>query len=169
MLHRVDVPGVASDLGKGTDLMIGKSTLCYAGPDGATLGRDIAVNGAGGSAAIFAISNDLYVAGDVNCYTGSFVKTGAGTLHLAGTGTSDFGRTSVLGDGTSGLQAIFTPKANGDPPTKGYRSFHVLEGTVVLGENGGTYNIGGGGRAHGRRLHGVAGARDGSSAERRAR
>lgn len=145
VLHHVDVPGVASDLGKGTDLMIGKSTLCYAGPDGATLGRDIAVNGAGGSAAIFAISNDLYAVGDVNCYTGSFVKTGAGTLHLAGTGTSNFGRGSVLGDATSGLQAIFTPKANGDPPTKGYRSFHVLEGTVVLGENGGIYNIGGGG------------------------
>ena len=90
-------------------------------------------------AAIFDISNDFTMAGNIQQDLGSFVKTGPGTLHLAASGTNTLGRKSSLSDSTfgQGVRARWIPNANGDSPTVGFRSFYVVEGKVVIGEGGG--------------------------------
>ena len=130
--------GGNSSIGQDGTVQIGAGTFRYAGPDGAFTDRAFTTSLTTKQAAIFDISNELHVAGNVTKETGSFVKTGPGTLHLRG--NNNFAG-SGLGDDTSGIQAKFVPKANGDSPAKGYRHFHVLEGTLVLGEDGGTTTI----------------------------
>ena len=140
---RVAASGTASSLGKSGRVSIGVGTFRYDGPDGGWTDRpftnDTPVNT---QAAIYDIRHDLTIASDLVQARGSFVKTGPGTLHLAGTGTTRLSQAAALSDSTSGLQSQFIPLANGDSPTKGFRGFHVLEGKLVLGENGGTYRIG---------------------------
>ena len=140
---RVAATRTASSLGKSGLVSIGAGTFRYDGPDGGWTDRpftnDTPVNT---QAAIYDIRHDLTIASDLVQARGSFVKTGPGTLHLAGTGTTRLNQATALPDSTSGLQSQFIPLANGDSPTNGYRGFHVLEGKLVLGENGGTYRIG---------------------------
>ena len=130
---------------------MGRGTFLYNGPDGGVIDRAF-TNNVTGRAAIYNISNELWITGNMRQNTASFVKTGPGTLHLAGSGTNIFySKSGPLSDNTSGLQARYVPTANGDAPSKGYRHFHVLEGTLVLGEGGGTFlvdngnNVGAGG------------------------
>ena len=138
---KLDADGKVSDLGAKGVIQIGKGTFRYEGPDGGWTDR-VFTNDASLSASIFDIRNDLTIASDFVAGAGSFVKTGPGTLYLDGPGYNSFSHASDgLLDSTAGLQAIFTPKANGDAPTKGYRAFHVLEGKLVLGRTGGTYQI----------------------------
>ena len=143
--------GNNSSLGSGGDVVMGRGTFLYNGPDGGVIDRAF-TNNVTGRAAIYNISNELWITGDMRQNTASFVKTGPGTLHLAGSGTNIFySKSGPLSDNTSGLQARYVPTANGDAPSKGYRHFHVLEGTLVLGEGGGTFlvdngnNVGAGG------------------------
>ena len=143
--------GNNSSLGSGGDVVMGRGTFLYNGPDGGVIDRAF-TNNVTGRAAIYNISNELWITGNMRQNTASFVKTGPGTLHLAGSGTNIFySKSGPLSDNTSGLQARYVPTANGDAPSKGYRHFHVLEGTLVLGEGGGTFlvdngnNVGAGG------------------------
>ena len=140
---RVAASGTASSLGKSGLVSIGAGTFRYDGPDGGwtdrTFTNDTPVNT---QAAIYDIRHDLTLASDLVQARGSFVKTGPGTLHLAGTGTTRLNQAGALADNANGLQSRFIPLPNGDSPTKGFRGFHVLEGKLVLGENGGTYLIG---------------------------
>ena len=143
--------GSNSSLGSGGDVVMGRGTFLYNGPDGGVIDRAF-TNNVTGRAAIYNILNELWITGDMRQNTASFVKTGPGTLHLAGSGTNIFySKSGPLSDNTSGLQARYVPTANGDAPSKGYRHFHVLEGTLVLGEGGGTFlvdngnNVGAGG------------------------
>ena len=131
--------GNNSSVGAGGDVVMGRGTFLYNGPDGGVIDRAF-TNNVTGRAAIYNISNELWITGNMNKNTGSFVKTGPGTLHLAGSGTNTFACSSGSpSDSTSGFQARYVPTANGDAPTMGYRHFHVLEGTLVLGEGGGTF------------------------------
>ena len=139
----VAASGTASSLGKSGLVSIGAGTFRYDGPDGGWTDRpftnDTPVNT---QAAIYDIRHDLTLASDLVQARGSFVKTGPGTLHLAGTGTTRLNQAGALADNAAGIQSRFVPLPNGDSPTNGFRGFHVLEGKLVLGENGGTYLIG---------------------------
>jgi len=141
--NRVAASGTASSIGKSGIVSIGAGTFRYDGPDGGwtdrTFTNDTPVNT---QAAIYDIRHDLTLASDLVQARGSFVKTGPGTLRLAGTGTTRLAQASALADNANGIQSRFIPLPNGDSPTKGFRGFHVLEGKLVLGENGGTYLIG---------------------------
>ena len=125
---RVAAAGTASSLGKSGLVAIGAGTFRYDGPDGGwtdrTFTNDTPVNT---QAAIYDIRHDLTLASDLVQARGSFVKTGPGTLHLAGTGTTRLNQAGVLRDSAEGFQCRFVPNANGDSPTAGYRGFHVLE------------------------------------------
>ena len=140
---RVAASGTASSLGKSGLVSIGAGTFRYDGPDGGwtdrTFTNDTPVNT---QAAIYDIRHDLTLASDLVQARGSFVKTGPGTLHLAGTGTTRLNQAGALNDNVDGIQHVFVPNANGDSPMNGYRGFHVLEGKLVLGERGGRYLIG---------------------------
>ncbi|MDO5317186.1 MAG: autotransporter-associated beta strand repeat-containing protein [bacterium] len=130
--------GGNSSVGQDGMVQIGAGTFRYAGPDGAFTDRPFTNVLSASQVAIYDISNEVSIAGGVTKANGSFVKTGPGTLHLLGNNVFNG---SGLADSTSGIQAKFVPKANGDSPDKGYRHFHVLEGTLVLGEDGGTTTI----------------------------
>ena len=140
---RVAAAGTASSLGKSGLVSIGAGTFRYDGPDGGWTDRPITNDTpVRTQAAVYDIRHDLTLACDLIQARGSFVKTGPGTLHLAGTGTTRLNQLGALNDNADGIQHVFVPNANGDSPTNGYRGFHVLEGKLVLGERGGTYRIG---------------------------
>ena len=138
---KLDADGKVSDLGAQGLIQFGRGTFRYEGPDGGWTDRPF-TNYTSSYATIYDIRHDLTIASALVQGGGSFVKTGPGTLYLDGSGYSHFSfNGGGLADTTSGLQAIFTPKANGDSPTKGFRAFHVLDGKLVLGRTGGTYKI----------------------------
>ena len=139
LVDSVSETGNNSSVGAGGDIVMGRGTFFYNGPDGGMTDR-VFTNNVTARAAIYNISNELWITSDMKKDAGSFVKTGPGTLHLAGSGTNKFACASgAPSDGTSGFQALYVPTANGDSPAKGFRHFHVLEGTLVLGEGGGTF------------------------------
>ena len=89
--------------------------------------------------AIFDITGDLTLAGAFTNLLGGFVKTGPGTLRIpGGAGTT----TSISLNGGNGNLNAVTWNANGDSTIHG-SAFEIIEGTLVLGENGGTFNING--------------------------
>lgn len=142
VVSKLDADRKASNLGATGLIQIGSGTLRYEGADGGWTDRVFTNHAAAARASIYDIRNDLTIASDLNQGYGCFVKTGPGTLYLDGTGTSNFGYGGGNPeDSTDGIRAIFTPNANGDSPAKGFRIFHVLEGKLVLGRNGGTYKI----------------------------
>ena len=138
--------GHISSVGADGLVKVGPGTFRYDGPSGGWTDRPFTNTTDKAHAAIFNISNELTLAGNIQQTLGAFVKTGSGTLHLAASGTNTLGRSSGLTDSTygQGVRARWVPNANGDSPTVGFRSFYVLEGKVVIGEGGGTYLIGGG-------------------------
>ena len=89
--------------------------------------------------AIFDITGDLTLAGAFTNLLGGFVKTGPGTLRIpGGAGTT----TSISLNGGNGNLDAVTWNANGDSTVHG-SAFELIEGTLVLGENGGTFDING--------------------------
>ncbi|MBR2838482.1 MAG: hypothetical protein IKE55_06855 [Kiritimatiellae bacterium] len=90
---------------------------------------------------IFDITGDLTLAGSFTNALGGFVKTGPGILRIpGGEGTT----TLLSANGGNGNLNAVTWNANGDSTIHG-SAFEIIEGTLVLGENGGTFNIHGGG------------------------
>ena len=138
--------GHVSSVGADGLVKVGPGTFRYDGPAGGWTDRPFTNTTDKPYAAIFDISNDFTLAGNIQQTLGAFVKTGPGTLHLAASGTNTLGKSSSLTDSTygQGVRARWVPNANGDSPTVGFRSFYVLEGKVVIGEGGGTYLIAGG-------------------------
>ncbi|MBQ3288523.1 MAG: hypothetical protein IJH50_03860 [Kiritimatiellae bacterium] len=87
--------------------------------------------------AIFDITGDLTLTGAFTNLLGGFVKTGPGTLRIpGGAGTTN---SISLNGGNGNLNAV-TWNANGDSTIHG-SAFEIIEGTLVLGEAGGTFNI----------------------------
>ena len=90
---------------------------------------------------IFDVTGDLTLAGAFTNLVGGFVKTGPGTLRIpGGAGTTT---TISANGGNANLDAV-TWNANGDSTFHG-SAFEIIEGTLVLGENGGTFSIHGSG------------------------
>ena len=137
--------GHVSSVGADGLVKVGPGTFRYDGPAGGWTDRPFTNTTDKAHAAIFDILSDFTIAGNIQQTLGSFVKTGPGTLHLAASGSNTLGRSSSVADSSGqGVRLRWVPNANGDSPTAGFRSFHVLEGKVVIGEGGGTYLIGGG-------------------------
>ena len=118
-------------------LTIGAGTLRYAGPAGGVFEQDVASSFAQGSTAatVFDVQSDLVFSGNWNQPYGGFIKTGPGTLTIAG-GNNFFGAVD-----TTGGTGVFTNDSlfqklvfneNGDAPTVGYGAFSVVEGTFRI-------------------------------------
>ena len=123
-------------------LTIGAGTLRYAGPAGGVFAQDVASSFALGSTAatVFDGQNDLVFSGNWNQPYGGFIKTGPGTLTIAGGTNADvtnfFGAVDTTGGtGVFTSETLFqklTFNANGDSPTVGYGAFSVAEGTFRI-------------------------------------
>ena len=123
-------------------LTIGAGTLRYAGPAGGVFEQDVASSFAQGSTAatVFDVQSDLVFSGNWNQPYGGFIKTGPGTLTIAGGTNADvtnfFGAVDTTGGtGVFTSETLFqklTFNANGDSPTVGYGAFSVAEGTFRI-------------------------------------
>lgn len=134
--------GTSGPLGAGSDITIGPGTLHYVGPNTET-DRSLILNpGTKKLTSIFRNDNDVTLRGTVNSVQGGFVKSGAGTLRLAGSGLNKLG-SEHNNSGWSNLG--FWPN-NGDSPvpggnTPGFPSVLVDEGRLVVGGPGQTISL----------------------------
>lgn len=140
--------GAASDLGASGLVRVGPGTFRYEGPAGAVIDRTFTNDVPMGSVCVYDIRSDLTITGDVLQQHGGFVKTGPGTLHLASSGINQLqsrrGTASTANykkiDSAADMKELAF-NTNGDAPTNGIAGFVLAEGTLVLGENGGTNYI----------------------------
>lgn len=110
-----------------TNVLLGPATLRYTGPSnvvwhGITLQADSA------HAAVIRVDegSDLALTGWINSTSGGFVKTGAGTLRIAGNANNILHRQGVT-DGRLNIGP------NGEGPTQGFFGLSVAEGRLVMG------------------------------------
>ena len=118
----------------------GAGTLRYTGPAGATIGASVAPSFESGStsACVVDAQNDVSFAGAWYQPYGGFIKTGPGTLSIAGSDSSSnfFGASSLVGatgvftDAHLAKKLVFN--ANGDAPAEGFGAFSVVEGTFRI-------------------------------------
>ena len=116
------------------DIVIGKGTLHYTGPD-AMCGHSLTFAAGNKNAAIVQNDNSLTLTGDVSCTSGAFVKRGAGTLTISTTKPNVYlGRQTNADSQEWGTD---TPAmATGDAPTNGFASVTVVDGTLRLTGSG---------------------------------
>ena len=122
----------------------GPGTLRYVGPDNATFRANVAPLFESGSTAacVFDVQSNLTYAGVWSQPYGGFIKTGPGTLSIAGSAASTnwFGAADVTGGTGVFTDALLANKlvfnANGDAPANGFGPFSVVDGTFRI-ESGG--------------------------------
>ena len=118
----------------------GPATLRYAGPDNATFMANVAPSFQSGSTAacVFDVQNDLSFAGVWNQPYGGFIKTGPGTLSIAGSDNStNWFSSALLLDGIGAITDASLAKKivfneNGDAPAEGFSAFSVVDGTFRI-------------------------------------
>ncbi len=116
----------------GGDFLIGEGRLTYTGAS-ATFDKGLTVrtkdDTRGGT---FDTTADVTLNGNVTVENGVFIKTGVGTLTLAGSGVN------VLGAGMGSFynSAVMNFGATGESPTQGLRSLNIVNGTIALGAPG---------------------------------
>ena len=126
-----------STLADGGGFVIGEGRLTYTGTS-ATFDRGLTVRTVDASrGGTFDTDADVTLNGNVTVENGVFIKTGAGTLTLAGPGVNVLG----AGEGSSNNSAAMNFGASGGSPTQGLRSFNIVNGTVVLGAPGQTNTV----------------------------
>ena len=137
--------GSVSSLGSAGPLYMDAGTFKFTGGTG-TFPRDIVTvraQPASGAddmrSVIFDVTGDLTLSGIFTNALGGFVKTGPGTLRIPGGSGTVTTLSAIGGDGNLDA-AVFHP--NGDSAAHG-SAFEIIEGTLVLGEKGGTFNING--------------------------
>lgn len=129
--------GLPSSLGTQGPLLLGAGTFRYEGPAGATFGLAVEDALSARVANVFDIINDLTATGTWSQKTSCFVKTGPGTLTLAGAGKNFFGASSASASTSStGISAytLLNLQPNGDAPTQGFSGFTVADGTVRIAD-----------------------------------
>ncbi|HRR34655.1 MAG TPA: autotransporter-associated beta strand repeat-containing protein [Kiritimatiellia bacterium] len=87
---------------------------------------------------MFEVNSNLWLNGSFIQPGGGFIKTGPGTLHIAGSGDNyiAYGENIfAINDAINKNRLNIQP--NGDAPTLGTAGFMIANGTVVLGEGGG--------------------------------
>lgn len=123
-----------NSLTDGGEIILGEGRLKYVGaPVVAAKGLTIQTGDPqlGGT---FECDTDVTLTGTVTAQNGVFIKTGTGTLTLAGEGENTLG----VGEGSWDYLAPINLGAYGESPTQGLRTFNVLNGKVVLGAAGQT-------------------------------
>ena len=131
--------GGRSPVGLG-GISLGAGTLRYAGPSGAVFSSNVtsSFETATTSACVFDAQSDASFAGVWYQPYGGFIKTGPGTLAIAGSDSSTnlFGASSLVGATGVFTDALLAKKlvfnANGDAPTEGFGAFSVVEGTFRI-------------------------------------
>ena len=128
--------GSGSSLGVTSGLTLGPGTFRYAGADGASFAAPIASAVSSTTATVLDIQNDLSISGGYTQTAGAFIKTGAGTLTVAG-GDNLFDASTLTSPGSTSIAVANTVapldlNANGDAPTQGYAGFTVAEGTFRI-------------------------------------
>ena len=127
-------------LGVGGELHLDAATLKYTGGKG-EFTHPVVIErndpSATRKATIFDITGDLTLSGTFTNKVGAFVKTGSGTLRIPGAS----GRTTTICQ-TGGTLKLELPDfhANGVPGDH-TSAFAIYDGTLALGEGGGTFNL----------------------------
>lgn len=126
-----------TSLAGGGGFVIGEGRLTYTGAS-ATFDRGVTVRTVDATrGGTFDIAADVTLNGNVTVENGVLIKTGTGTLTLAGPGVNVLG----AGEGSSNYTAVMNFGATGGSPTQGLRSFNIVNGTVVLGAPGQTNTV----------------------------
>jgi autotransporter-associated beta strand protein len=132
-----DAPLGASS-GDPDNFTLGPGTLKFTG---ATVALDRGFTVAAGAspvrAAVLHAEGDVTVNGAVAATSGSFVKSGPGTVTFAYPGLNTFSRQDGNPD------AVLNTGTNGDSPTTGFSAFTVADGTVVFDAAGQTNTVNG--------------------------
>ena len=128
-----------STIGAGDTLILGPGTLRYNGPAEGSTDRTISNTVSKTQVTVFEVNSNLWFNGDFLQTGGGFIKTGPGTLHIAGSGINyiAYGENIVAITDTINKNRL-NIQVNGDAPTLGTAGFMIVNGTVVLGEGGGT-------------------------------
>ncbi len=129
----------SSTIGAGNTLVLGPGTLRYNGPAEGSTDRTISNTVTKTQVTVFEVNSNLWLNGSFIQPGGGFIKTGPGTLHIAGSGVNRIAYGENLFDINDSINKNrLNIQANGDAPTLGIAGFMVANGTVVLGEGGGT-------------------------------
>jgi len=127
-----------STIGAGDMLILGPGTLRYNGPAEGATDRTISNTVSRTQVTVFEVNSNLWFNGNFIQPGGGFIKTGPGTLHIAGSGDNyiAYGENIfAINDAINKNRLNIQP--NGDAPTLGTAGFMIANGTVVLGEGGG--------------------------------
>ena len=131
--------GIGS-LGVGGELHLDAATFKYTGGKG-EFNRPVVIErnypSSARRATVFDITGDLTLSGTFSNTTGAFVKKGPGTLRIPGAS----GRTTTICQ-KGGFPRLTLPDfgANGIPGENS-SAFTIFDGTLALGEGGGTFKI----------------------------
>jgi autotransporter-associated beta strand protein len=130
-----------SPLGKGgnaADFLIGAGTFRYTGPSNAVQ-RGLTLAAPQNRAAVIRVDegSDLTLSGWINSTSGSFVKTGPGTLRFAQPHTSNKLMTHASPNESTRLNI----GSNGEGPTTGFSGVSVVDGKLALGAPGQTNTL----------------------------
>lgn len=127
--------GSASSIGAGAAWTLGRGTFHYTGPDVA-IDRPLFLDTGDNYPVNIRLDHDLTLTAPVTQVTGDLLKTGSGTLTLAGTGTNIIGNA----EGAEWLDTAVKSKenminANGEP-TRWHCAFLIADGKVSWGVPG---------------------------------
>lgn len=127
--------GAASSIGAGQAWTLGRGTFHYTGPD-VTIDRPLVLDTGDGFPVNLKLDHDLTLTAPVTQITGDLLKTGPGTLTLAGPGLNVIGNASGaqwLGGSPAALPSMID--ANGEP-TRWHCAFLIADGKVRWGVPG---------------------------------
>ena len=127
--------GSASSIGAGAAWTLGRGTFHYTGPD-VTIDRPLFLDTGDGFPVNMRLDHDLTLTAPVTQVTGDLLKTGPGTLTLAGPGTNILGNASGaqwLGGNPAALSNMID--ANGEP-TRWHCAVLIADGKVSWGVPG---------------------------------
>ena len=124
--------------GSAADLLVGPGTFRYTGPSN-TVQRGLTLAAPKNRAAIIRIDegSDLTLIGWINSTSGSFIKTGPGTLRFAQSAIAN----KLMTDGSPNEVARLNIGANGESPTQGFSGVSVVDGKLTLGAPGQTNTL----------------------------
>ena len=113
-----------------SQLKLGPGTLLYTGPDVEIPG--LTLSSGSSRCAVFDHDSDVTLNALTVSGTSAFLKRGAGTLRLHGTGT--FSPNTKVNHNNDTFKTLGIVKPNGDCPTVTMRGVTIAKGTIIQGE-----------------------------------